>query len=170
MLTTTDIITYEEAKTIRLSKNFTLDEFLHSDIALRANISNDMPRKYLSNVQNLVTHVLQPIRDKFGRIRITSGYRSIILSLKVGSSVTSNHNFGLAADIEPIEANVTLYEVLQYIYNELQYKELIAEYFPHGWVHVAYQDGNNKQILKLKDNEHHYQVVQLDTISNIYNT
>jgi lysine/ornithine N-monooxygenase len=50
----------------------------------------------------------------------------------------------------------------------LEYKELICEYFPDGWVHVAYEHGNNKKQLKLKDLHHSYDLVSIDYINSIY--
>lgn len=158
------MITMKEAKNIRLSKNFTLDEFLKSDIALRYDIGNSMPRKYLVNIQYLVDTILQPIRDKFGPIRITSGYRCKELNIKIASSTTSNHAFGLAADIEPYDSGIKLSSIMKYVHDELVYKELIAEYFPYGWVHVAAQKGISRKIIKLKDKDSHYTRVTMNTI------
>jgi uncharacterized protein YcbK (DUF882 family) len=159
-----DIIKYKEARTIKLSKNFTLSEFLYSSTALRKNISNDLPREYLPRIQYLVDTIIQPIRDKFGPIKINSGYRSVELCLAIGSNSHSNHAYGFAADIEPYNRNISLYEVLEFIHNELDYKELIGEYFPTGWVHVAAEEDNNKRVLKLKDKTHNYSRVDLETL------
>ena len=163
-----DKITLEESKSIRLSKNFTLYEFLKSDTAARYNIDNSMPREYLPRIQYLVDTILQPLRDHFGPIRINSGYRCEALSIKIGSTTHSNHCYALAADIEPYNANAdfTLLDILIYIHDNLEYKELIGEYFPNGWVHVAAQEGNNKKELKLKDPTHNYARVDLNTIIN----
>ena len=165
-----DKITLEESKHIRLSKNFTLYEFLKSDLALRYGIDNSLPKNFLPNIQYLVDTVLQPLRDHFGPIRITSGYRSKELAIKVGSSTRSNHCFGLAADIEPysVGAEFTLLDMLTYIHDNLEYKELIGEYFPTGWVHVATQKYNNNKVLKLKDNQHNYARVDIETITDSF--
>jgi len=168
-----DMITYSESKKIVLSDNFTLDEFLYSETAVALGIDNSMPRSYLPRIQYLVDTVLQPVRDRFGPIKITSGFRNPVLSVKIGSSIHSNHCFGFAADIEPYDKTIPLLDILVFINDNLNYKELIAEHFNKnprlaGWVHVAAQDGNNKQELKLLDNEHFYSRVDIDYISNIY--
>lgn len=162
------VITLKQAKKIRLSKNFTLDEFLISDTALRKGINNDMPAKYLKRIQFLVDTVLQPLRDKFGPIKITSGYRSVALCLAIGSSKHSNHAYGFAVDFKPYNKKIKYMKILKYINKNLEYKELIAEYFPHGWIHVAAQDGNNKRVLKLKDKKHNYKRMTIKQINNIY--
>jgi len=165
-----DKISLEEAKSIRLSRNFTLDEFIKSDVAMRKGIDNSIPRKYLIRLQYLVTTVLQPIRDVFGPIRITSGYRCPELAIAIGSTIHSNHTYGLAVDIEPHNGNTRLSSILEYIHNNLEYKELIGEYFPNGWVHVAAENGNNKKVLKLKDSTHNYELVTLEDIMGSYST
>jgi len=161
-----DVIKYKEAMTIKLSKNFMLSEFLYSSTALRKNIDNDMPREYLPRIQYLVDTIIQPVRDEFGPIKINSGYRSVELCEAIGSNKYSNHAYGLAADIEPYSKRIPLYKVLEFIYKNCEYKELIGEYFPTGWVHVAAQEGNNKKELKLKDKHHNYARVDIKTILN----
>ena len=161
-------ITLQEAKKIRLSKNFYLDEFIKSDTAQRKDIDNSMPDEYLQRIQDLVDNVLQPLRDIFGPIRILSGYRSVDLCLAIGSNEHSNHAYGFVADIEPIDRDVSLYDILSYINKKMEYKELIAEFFPDGWVHVAYQRDNNKRVLKLKDKDNDYTIVTFDYIKTKY--
>jgi len=122
-------------------------------------------------------NILQPVRDHFGRINITSGFRSPELCLAIGSYkvvggkpvVTSNHARGQAADIEPDDPSIPLIDIMNFIYNECDFRELIAEYFPGGWVHVAYREGGNAKILKLKDPDHNYKVYDdMRYINSIY--
>jgi uncharacterized protein YcbK (DUF882 family) len=75
----------------------------------------------------LTENILQPVRDKFGPIRITSGYRCPEVNKLAGGSKTSNHVLGFAADIEPINTDIKLVDILTFIANELNYHELIAE-------------------------------------------
>lgn len=164
------MITLEESKNITLSKNFTLYEFLKSDMALRHNVDNSMPKEFLPRIKYLVDTVLQPVRDKFGPIRILSGYRCNTLAILLGSNIYSNHCYGLAADIEPYDSSVKLTTIMKYIDEELHFKELIAEFFPHGWVHVAAQYGNNKEVVKLKDKTVNYSVVTMNSILHKYST
>jgi len=60
----------------QLSRNFTLAELCKSEVAIRRNIDNTPSEKVQNNLQILVANVLQPLRDKFGPVTITSGYRS----------------------------------------------------------------------------------------------
>ena len=150
------------------AESFTYKEFVTSETAIRRGIKNEPNEEQWKAIEELARNVLQPIRNKFGRIRITSGFRSVELCNAVGSNANSNHARGEAADIEPLESNVKLIDILEFIHNELNYRELIAEFFPDGWVHVAYRKNGNEKILKLKDNKHNYDKLSLDEIKKIY--
>ena len=152
---------------IKIDSNFTYEEFTKSDVAIRFAIDNTPNDEQLKNIEILTSKILQPIRNKFGKIRITSGFRSPELCRKIGSSIHSNHTRGEAADIEPIE-NIKLFTILEWIHFNLDYRELIAENFPNGWIHVAYREGDNNKQLKLKDSRHHYSIETIDYIRKIY--
>lgn len=153
----------------KITKNFTYGEMIKSSTAKRLGINNIPPNdKIWKNLELLVINCLQPIRDKFGPIKITSGYRSPELCVAIGSSINSNHTRGQAADIEPFY-NVSLIEILNYVYKNINFRELILEYPTDGWLHITYREnGNNKQ-LKLKDRNHHYARVTIDYINELYN-
>lgn len=126
--------------------NFTYEELLHSDTAVREGIQNvpDDLRVW-DNMEYLAREVLQPVRDKFGPIRVTSGYRSAALNKVIpGSSATSHHCSGSAADIEPVRKDVSLRDIFSFIATELPFTELIAENLPDGWVHVAIVRGREE--------------------------
>lgn len=148
--------------------NFKYKEFIKSNTAIRLGIKNEPNDEQWHCIEVLAREILQPIREKFGRLRITSGFRSVELCEAVGSNKYSNHARGQAADIEPLVEGVTLFDVLEYIHNELEYRELIAEYFPDGWVHTAYREGANVKDLKLKDEKHHYSRVSIEYIRDLY--
>lgn len=132
--------------TIPGAPNFKWREFIRSTTAEKRNIDN-MPRddKVWNRVEYLATHVLQLVRDKFGPIRITSGYRSPALNRAVGGSNKSFHAFGMAADIKPVDPSIPLKDIFEYIHKKLPYTELIAEGLPDGWVHVALEKGREKE-------------------------
>lgn len=87
---------------MRLSKNFTLEEFEASPTATRLHIDNKVyDPSVLANIRNLVEHLLQPLRDRWGKaLVINSGYRCYILNRAVGGVVTSQHLRGQASDIK----------------------------------------------------------------------
>ena len=85
---------------MRLSKNFTLKELTRSNTALRLGINNEPSKEGIYKLTLLATQILQPIRDSLGALRVTSGYRSFILSEAIGSSSRSQHCRYEAIDLQ----------------------------------------------------------------------
>lgn len=148
--------------------NFSYGEFTKSSTALRKGIDNIPNEEQWRCIEGLASNVLQAIRDEFGPIRITSGFRSVELCEAVGSSKNSNHVRGQAADIEPYASNISLTSILEFIVENLEFRTVIAEYFPEGWIHVDFRTGGNIKKIKLKDADHNYEEVSLDYIKNKY--
>ena len=61
---------------MNLSRNFSLQELIKSDTAIRLDIDNNPNADQIKKLEILCERVLQPVRDHFGRVKITSGYRS----------------------------------------------------------------------------------------------
>jgi len=152
------------------AKNFTYLELIESATALRLGISNLPPNDGIwKNLELLVVNNLQPIRNHFGPIKVTSGYRSPALCIAINSNIYSNHTRGQAADIKPFySSSVKLIDILNWIHENLEYRELILEYPPSGWIHICYRENGNDKKLKLKDKNHNYSRVDIDYINNIY--
>ena len=127
---------------MKLSENFTLLELIKSDSALRLGLDNTPSQGVINNLHTLVTHVLQPIREHYGKpVRISSGYRNGSVNAAIGGSKTSDHMQGFAADIEVF--GVTNYDLAKWIKDNLKFTQVILEFYtmgvPHsGWVHVSY--------------------------------
>jgi hypothetical protein len=155
-------------KKIPGAPNFRYKEFIKSDVALRKNIINIPNEKQWRNIEKLAVNILQPIRNEFGSIRITSGFRSIELCLAIGSFKWSNHAKGEAADVEPFDDNVKLVDIMEYRVENLEFRTVIAEWFPGGWVHSDYREGGNLKRIKLKDKNHHYKTVSMEYIRKLY--
>ena len=136
---------------VTLSKNFTLQEYIKSQTALRQGIDNTPSDEHLASAKKLFEMVVQPVRDHFGVTVINSGYRGPALNAAVGGSATSQHCRGEAVDIEcPGTPN---YDVALWIEQNLDFDQLILEFYTpgipdSGWVHVSYKnEGNRKQSL-----------------------
>ena len=138
---------------MRLTQNFSLKELTASQTAVRKGIDNTPSPTHQDNLRSLCTLVLQPVRDHFSRVvSVSSGYRSQELCLAIGSKITSQHAKGEAADFEIF--GVSNKELADYIHENLEYDQLILEYWKEsdpnsGWVHCSYsQNHNRKQYLK----------------------
>jgi|TARA_B100000073_G_scaffold314828_1_gene290286 hypothetical protein len=144
---------------LKLTNNFSLQELLKSQTALRKGIDNKPANPgVITNLQVLCEKVLQPVRDHFGKpVVINSGYRSPKLNKAIGGSNKSQHTKGEAADIEiPGLSNK---ELAEYIEDNLPFDQLILEFYngvdPNsGWVHVSYvnDSDNRKQTLTINKN------------------
>ncbi|MAI83342.1 MAG: peptidase M15 [Rickettsiales bacterium] len=142
---------------VRLSENFTLTEYTKSQTALRQGIDNTPNEEHLEKAKLLFANVVQPVRNHFGPTVINSGYRGPALNEAVGGSSKSQHCKGEAVDIEC--PGVPNWEVAKFIEDELDFDQLILEFYTpgipdSGWVHVSYKaEGNRKSVLTaMKEN------------------
>lgn len=130
-------------------KYFTLRELTASSTASRLGIDNTPPRQAVNNLNALVTHLLDPLREKFGRpIYVNSGYRCPELNKAVGGSLTSQHLTGEAADITAgnKRENHRLYELLQSL--KLPVDQAINE-CDYSWIHVSYGPRHRRMYFSL---------------------
>jgi len=139
---------------MRLSKNFSLKELIRSETATRKGINNNPNEDNIENLQRLCDHVLQPVRDHFGKVvSVSSGFRSPELCVAIGSSVNSQHASGQAADFEIF--GLSNQELAHWIDKNLDYDQMILEFWNpeeknSGWVHCSYKNptDNRKQFLR----------------------
>ena len=132
-------------------KYFTLDELIHSDTADSLGIVNTPTSEAVSNLNGLVTNVLDNLRDGWGRpIIVTSGYRCKELNAAVGGARYSQHLKGQAADIvsDDFEA------FRRFVHRWCKDNEFDQCIFEHGggkeWIHISYVEGRNRrQVLDL---------------------
>ena len=91
--------------------------------------------------KSLCENILQPVRDHFGRVKVTSGFRSSELCVAIGSSVNSQHAKAEAADFEVIGTDNA--ELFDWIKANLTPDQLILEFYTpgepnSGWIHASY--------------------------------
>ena len=136
---------------VRLSKNFSLQEYTKSQTATRQGLDNTPNEDHMASAKLLFENVVQKVRDHFGVTVINSGYRGPALNTAVGGSSNSQHCKGEAVDIEcPGTGN---YDVAKWIEDNLDFDQLILEFYTpgvpdSGWVHVSYKsEGNRKSVL-----------------------
>ena len=129
---------------MNLTRNFSLLELTKSDTAIRKGINNNPSAEQIEKLKLLCENILQPVRDHFGRVKITSGFRSVELCLAINSSANSQHARAEAADFEC--PGVDNAELADWIKRELPYDQLILEFYTpgepnSGWIHCSYTEG-----------------------------
>jgi len=127
---------------MNLSKNFTLSEFTESATASKYKLNNTPSPEVIKNLEKLCVNCLQKLRDKIGMpIKISSGYRSILVNKKVKGSDTSQHIKGEAADIK-VEG-LTPKQLYNYILNNaIPFDQLILE---PTWVHISWSSTRRRR-------------------------
>ena len=143
---------------MNLTENFSLKELTSSQTAERKGIDNTPSPTHQENLKLLCTHILQRVRDHFGRVvSVSSGYRSPELCTAIGAKTTSQHANGEAADFEIF--GVSNKELADWVHYNTNYDQLILEYWKEsdpnsGWVHCSYSESNNRrQYLKAYKDE-----------------
>ena len=148
------------------TKYFNLSQCIYSGTAVRKNISNKpgvdqnenpklSPDFIINNIHNLMAYCVNPIKDKFPKLTITSVYRSNNLNKNIkGASLTSQHRFGYAADIVDLGGEKTS-TIFNWIVNNIpEFDQVIWEDPGLGpfrgwgkassWIHISYRAGNNR--------------------------
>ena len=139
---------------MKLSKNFSLQEFTRSEKADELGIANTPNAEQIENYRFLCVEILQPIRDHYKvPVTISSGFRCDELNDAIsGSSDTSQHRAkdGSAAADFTVQG-VTVEEVFEFIRKSiLPFDQLINEY--GKWVHVSSYRSRGEALLASKKN------------------
>ena len=96
-----------------------------------------------ANMKKLVEKVLDPLREKVGKIKINSGYRTPTHNKEVGGSPTSQHIKGQAVDLVPLDTDIDT--VFTLLIREFKYDQVILEKKNSRWIHISYNEGHNRQ-------------------------
>jgi len=123
---------------MRLSKNFTLEEFLVSQTAERNGIDMTPPEEVIENLRRLVQGCLQPLRDDIlSPIFVSSGWRPLELNTLLGGSLSSEHINGNAVDFTVVRQSP--FDTCELIVAlDLPYDQVIHEF--GRWVHLGVRD------------------------------
>ena len=125
---------------MNLTQHFTLAEMIRSGAAVRLNIANEPSAEVVENLRLLCENILEPLRRRFGVIRITSGYRCQALNQAVGGVGHSQHLCGEAADIHVSNREVG-FKMYHFIEKKLPYHQLFFEHRKSDsarWIHVSF--------------------------------
>ena len=139
--------------------NFSIAELVQSSTAEQLKINNNPPSIVRVHLTETIT-LLECIRAEWAEycerhdlgtpaIRISSGYRSPELNKAVGGAKTSAHQFGYAADIQPVNGKQDEFE--KFFASEFSkmgypFDQIIIEKSKTSrWVHVGYKRADGKQ-------------------------
>jgi hypothetical protein len=137
---------------MRITNNFTLEEFTLSETADKLGINNLPNQEQFDNIK-FMAEQLQLVRNAYKQpIYITSGFRCEELNNAVKGSKTSFHRLGLAVDINQGSRakNKHLFELIKSLMKVgLLVDQLINEQ-NYSWIHIGFKQENPRlQILKL---------------------
>lgn len=130
-------------------KYFTIKELCKSSTATLKRIDNTPNSEIVNNLEQLVDNILDPLREAYGKpIKVNSGYRCEALNVAVGDSKTSQHKYGLAADITTGSRleNKKLFILAKQL--NLPFDQLIDEK-AYSWIHISFSKNPRKQVLHL---------------------
>src|SRR5574341_916111 len=119
----------------RVSPHFTFAELTVTEHRDVLDEQADPPVQVRANLVRLAADLLEPARALVGPLHVNSGYRSPALNAAIpGSSKTSRHMDGLAADVYPLEMDLRdAYDRLAQ--SGLPFDQLIWEY--GRWIHIG---------------------------------
>jgi hypothetical protein len=137
----------------RLSENFDLAEFVASATATMHHIINIPPPATCAFAQEFCDRILEPVRDRFGRVIITSGYRCPELNKLVHGVEDSDHQWTterIAADFQTPDAELA--EVFDWLRLEsgLPFDQVIREQGSKqggNCIHISYRLNPRRQAL-----------------------
>jgi hypothetical protein len=130
-------------ESLKLSKHFTIASFTTQAAASKSRLTafaGLTEREIACNMKALAEQVLDPIKDKYPNMFITSGFRNYVPE---GGSTTSQHMKGQAADLQFRGASKADYfEIAKWIKQNVNYDQMLLEYKTTGtrnpWIHISF--------------------------------
>lgn len=126
---------------MNVSPHFSWDELTRTGQTALQATNRAEAEQYRASLTRLAVELLEPIRAKFGPVKINSAFRGPSVNAAVGGSKTSQHMRGEAADI--VAPAVSVEELHRWICAEsgLAFGQCILEKSapsrPFTWVHVS---------------------------------
>ncbi|MDO4755401.1 MAG: D-Ala-D-Ala carboxypeptidase family metallohydrolase [Parabacteroides sp.] len=131
----------------KMSEHFSYEELTDSRVAVQVGLDNSPAPEALAALQRLSEHLLEPLRKLLGSpIKVTSGYRSVVLNRLVGGVDHSQHVKGEAADCYTSVGAEHLLHLLQA--SGLSFDQAIL-YRKKNFLHLSYRDEkrNRKMVI-----------------------
>ena len=145
---------------MKISKFFSLEEFTRSDTARKLGISNEPTPEHIQNLSDMCVNLLDPLREAWGGpLYVSSGYRGFYLTKHIkGASKTSAHDYGLAADLVPLDGDIEAFKEFvpkflkksglpydQYIDETRENEKAGGNVWKTEWCHFGYKDRKSRQ-------------------------
>jgi hypothetical protein len=134
---------------MQLTEHFKLEEMTVSPTAKKLGLSNTPTPEHIANMKYCCEKILEPVRAKFGPVKINSSYRAPLVNKAVGGSKTSQHVNGQAIDFEV--PGVDNKKVADWVADNLEFDQVILEFYTagdknSGWVHASIKKvGKNRK-------------------------
>lgn len=129
----------------RLTADFHLSEFLHSEKAVRLGLDNTPDAVTVGAIRNFLAPGMQEVRDLINApIHVSSGYRSPMVNAAVGGSRTSQHTQGLACDFTAPFFGSPLEICRAIVASRIVFDQLI---FEGRWVHISFSAKPRRSVL-----------------------
>ena len=128
-----------------LSEHFSLLELTRTN---HEDCLNEPDEKETENLRSLARLVLQPLRNAWGdKLKVNSGYRSLLVNIRVRGARNSYHLRGLAADIDCGSDALKAMQLAIYCKRlSLPVVEaIVSKRGLHYWLHVALRLPDDKK-------------------------
>ena len=144
---------------MKLSKNFTLNEFIKSETAEKLNISNTPTNEQIETMIYICQKLLEPLREHFNKpIIVTSGFRSKRLNEAVSGSKRSHHRYiDQYGAVDFVIKDITTDQTIRAIKEmNLEYEQCIDEF--ERWIHIALRRPRKEMLKAIRKNEKTYYI------------
>lgn len=146
--------------TLQLSEYFTLGMLSSGAVVTKVAVleqHNLTKQEIVCNLKELATQVLDPIREHYPTMIVTSGFRTPIHSV----AINSQHEYGCAADLQFVGMAKNSYvTVAQWIRDNIPFDQLLLEFKSFGtglpWIHVSYNSNKLRADLRTMWNDRSY--------------
>jgi len=144
----------KRARSLRLSRYYTVARLIHSDTARERGIDNTPPAELIPNLR-LLARGLDRVRLLLGHpLEISSGYRSPTLNAAVGGARNSQHAQGLAADFTCPGFGAPLLIARALRASAIAFDTVILEF--DEWIHVSFTAAPRRRVLTIHDAKEGY--------------
>jgi uncharacterized protein YcbK (DUF882 family) len=129
----------------RLTTNFSLEEMIHSDTAVRKGIDNTPPADVLTTLTHTAQEMEKVRAMLIAPISVSSGYRCPELNKLVGGQPSSQHCKGEAVDFTAPIFGPPAQVMRKLAESSIKYDQIILEF--DRWVHISFTATPRRQAL-----------------------